>query len=176
MAQSNSFSCKNCGVTTSKWTGKCESCGKWNSLESDTLISTGVGKTSLGKKPGQKLILSDLKTVDKTPPRISSSINELDRALGGGLVLASAILVGGDPGIGKSTLLLQAATCFSKAGINTLYISGEEASTQIKMRASRLGIRESKLKVGSETNLRNILTTISSIDCKLVILDSIQTI
>jgi len=113
----------------------------------------------------------------ETPPkRILSKISELDRVLGGGLVQASAILVGGDPGIGKSTLLLQAAAKFSENGLKTIYISGEEAESQIRMRAQRLQLNNNTLKLGTETNLRDILTTLENEKPGLAIIDSIQTL
>ncbi len=127
-------------------------------------------------KKGSPINLSNLDTDEAPNPRTQSGIDELDRVLGGGLVPASAILVGGDPGIGKSTLLLQAAAQFARNGLKTIYISGEEASAQVRMRAQRLGLKEAPIQLGAETNLRNILTTLDSEKPKLVIIDSIQTI
>ena len=129
----------------------------------------------MGSKRGAAVKLSGLHSMEASPPRTQSGIVELDRALGGGLVPASAILVGGDPGIGKSTLLLQAAAKFAQAGLKTIYISGEEASAQVRMRAARLGLSEASVQLGAETNLRNILTTLNEEKPQLVIIDSIQT-
>ena len=129
----------------------------------------------MGSKRGTAVKLSGLHSMEASPPRTQSGIVELDRALGGGLVPASAILVGGDPGIGKSTLLLQAAAKFAQAGLKTIYISGEEASEQVRMRAARLGLSEASVQLGAETNLRNILTTLDEEKPQLVIIDSIQT-
>ena len=129
----------------------------------------------MGSKRGAAVKLSGLHSMEASPPRTQSGIVELDRALGGGLVPASAILVGGDPGIGKSTLLLQAAAKFAQAGLKTIYISGEEASEQVRMRAARLGLSEASVQLGAETNLRNILTTLDEEKPQLVITDSIQT-
>lgn len=129
----------------------------------------------MGSKRGAAVKLSGLHSMEASPPRTQSGIVELDRALGGGLVPASAILVGGDPGIGKSTLLLQAAAKFAQAGLKTIYISGEEASEQVRMRAARLGLSEASVQLGAETNLRNILTTLDEEKPQLVIIDSIQT-
>ena len=109
------------------------------------------------------------------PPRTFSGVNELDRVLGGGLVPASAILVGGDPGIGKSTLLLQAAAEFARQGLKTIYVSGEEASAQVRMRAQRLGLTDAPVQLAAETNLRDILTTLDQEKPQLAIIDSIQT-
>ena len=124
MAHSN-YSCANCGNITSKWSGKCEACGEWNSIAEDTGLSQGPAKSSLGKSRGSFISLGDLKSADKPLERTKCDLEELDRVLGGGLVPASAILVGGDPGIGKSTLLLQAAAKFAAKGLKTLYLSGE---------------------------------------------------
>ena len=129
----------------------------------------------MGAKRGAAVKLSGLHSSEASPPRTESGIIELDRALGGGLVPSSAILVGGDPGIGKSTLLLQAAAKFAQAGLKTIYISGEEASAQVRMRAARLGLTEASVQLGAETNLRNILTTLDEEKPQLVIIDSIQT-
>ena len=116
----------------------------------------------MGSGRGKQIILTDLATLEPEPPRTLSGVNELDRTLGGGLVKASAILVGGDPGIGKSTLLLQAAARFARNGLKVLYVSGEESAAQIQMRARRLGLTESPVKLASETNLRDILTTLEA--------------
>ncbi len=138
-------------------------------------LLAGPAKKSLGAKRGSAITLSDLSTQEAPPPRTLSGIDELDRVLGGGLVPASAILVGGDPGIGKSTLLLQAAARFAQAGLKVLYISGEEAAAQIRMRAQRLGLTEAPVKLATETNLRDILTTLEAERPALVVIDSIQT-
>lgn len=121
------------------------------------------------------MVLTDLATEEAPPPRARSGMDELDRVLGGGLVAASAILVGGDPGIGKSTLLLQAAAAFAQRGLSCLYVSGEEAPAQVRMRAQRLGLQDAPVALATETNLRDILTTLDSLRPGLVIIDSIQT-
>ena len=175
MAKTPSFSCTACGATHNKWSGRCEACGEWNSIIEDAGLSTGAGTASLGKLRGAPVPLSDLSTKEAPPPRTKSGIAELDRVLGGGLVAASAILVGGDPGIGKSTLLLQAAAQFARSGVKTIYVSGEEASAQVRMRADRLGLSDAPVKLAAETNLRDILTTIEAEKPGLVIIDSIQT-
>jgi DNA repair protein RadA/Sms len=142
------FVCRNCGATHRKWSGHCE---------------------------GRSIELSPLSGSEAPPPRRSSGIAEFDRVLGGGLVPGSAILVGGDPGIGKSTLLLQAAAAFAQAGAPTIYVSGEEAIAQIRMRAARLGLADAPVQLAAETNLRNIITTLDTERPALVIIDSIQT-
>ncbi|MGB2357568.1 MAG: DNA repair protein RadA, partial [Paracoccaceae bacterium] len=175
MAKTKSFSCASCGAVTSKWSGRCEACGEWNTISEDAGLSSGPSKASMGAKRGSAVKLSGLKATEAPPERTKSGIIELDRALGGGLVPASALLVGGDPGIGKSTLLLQAAAKFAQAGLKTIYISGEEASEQVRMRAARLGLSDTSVQLGAETNLRNILTTLEEEKPQLVIIDSIQT-
>lgn len=176
MAKSTtSYSCSACGNVTTKWSGRCEACGEWNTIIEDGGLSVGPKKGSIGGMKGNAIKLTDLASQEAPLPRTHSGIDELDRVLGGGLVPASAILVGGDPGIGKSTLLLQAAARFSEAGLKVLYISGEEASAQVRMRAQRLGLGSANVQLGADTNLRNILTTMETEKPDLVIIDSIQT-
>ncbi|MEP5152699.1 AAA family ATPase, partial [Planktotalea sp.] len=176
MAKKPSFSCNECGNITSKWSGRCEGCGAWNSItEDEGLSSAGPAKAGLGTVRGRAVPLTNLSTQEAPPARTNSGLNELDRVLGGGLVPASATLVGGDPGIGKSTLLLQAAAHFAKAGLKTIYVSGEESSAQVRMRAQRLGLADAPVQLAAETNLRDILTTLEIEDPQLVIIDSIQT-
>jgi len=165
------FTCAECGATHAKWAGRCDACGAWNSLVEETGPTTPV---SLG--PGRRLPLSDLEGEEPAPPRLPSGVGELDRVMGGGLVPASALLVGGDPGIGKSTLLLQAAAAFGRAGASALYVSGEEAASQIRMRASRLGLAKAPVKLAAATDLRDILATLEAERPDLAILDSIQTL
>jgi DNA repair protein RadA/Sms len=172
MSKAASFTCTVCGAAYRKWIGKCESCGSWNTITEEAPLSTGP--KSLGAK-GRTIPLTDLATEENPPPRASSGIDELDRVLGGGLVPASAILVGGDPGIGKSTLLLQAAASFANTGLKCVYISGEEAAAQVRMRAQRLGLQNAPVILGAETNLRDILTTLDAERPALAIIDSIQT-
>ncbi|MBM3616083.1 MAG: DNA repair protein RadA [Alphaproteobacteria bacterium] len=169
---SPAFSCSSCGAVHRKWAGRCDACGAWNSIVEEAPLS--AGPKALGAK-GRAIALTDLATEEAPPPRASSGIDEFDRVLGGGLVPASAILVGGDPGIGKSTLLLQAAASFARHGVKCLYISGEEASAQVRMRAQRLGLTEAPVALGAETNLRDILTTLDAERPGLAIIDSIQT-
>ena len=173
--QKQQFSCSACGNVTNKWAGKCEACGEWNTITEDKGLSTGAGDSGLGQTRGRSVTLTDLSHDEAPPPRNPSGVGELDRVLGGGLVEASAILVGGDPGIGKSTLLLQAAARFARLGLKTVYISGEESSAQVRMRAQRLGLSESPVMLGAETNLRDILTTLEQEKPQLAIIDSIQT-
>lgn len=167
------FTCSACGASHKKWQGRCDACGEWNSIVEEAPLSAGGSKAL--KFKGRTIPLTDLATEEAPPPRARSGMDELDRVLGGGLVEASAILVGGDPGIGKSTLLLQAASSFANNGLKVLYISGEEASAQVRMRAQRLGLSQSPVALGAETNLRDILTTLDAERPALAIIDSIQT-
>lgn len=175
MAKSKTFKCTACGASFSKWSGRCEGCGEWNTIAQETPLSAGPSKKSLGARRGTPITLTSLSTQEAPPPRTTCGMDELDRVLGGGLVPASAILVAGDPGIGKSTLLLQAAAKFAMAGLKTMYVSGEEASAQVRMRARRLGLADAPVQLATETNLRDILTTLDAERPQLVIIDSIQT-
>ena len=166
------FTCTACGATHRKWAGRCDACGAWNSIIEEAPVSAGPG-TRIGK--GRSIALSTLAESESPPPRSASNMAELDRVLGGGLVAASAILVGGDPGIGKSTLLLQAVAAFANSGLNCMYISGEEAAAQVRLRAARLGLSQAKVQLGAETSLRDILSTLDAERPDLVVIDSIQT-
>jgi len=171
------FACQSCGTTYGKWSGQCEACHEWNSIveEQDIATPTGLGKGSNTAR-GRVIDLGDLTGEDHDPPRHVSHINEFDRACGGGLVQGSAILIGGDPGIGKSTILLQAVSNLARNNVKTVYISGEESISQVRMRAKRLGLADSPVKLGSETNLRDIIATMDKGDCPdVVVIDSIQT-
>lgn len=169
------FVCNECGAVHRKWTGRCEACGAWNAIVEEAPLSQGPGARALGGARGRTLALTTLAATEPPLPRRTSGMEEFDRVLGGGLVPGSAILVGGDPGIGKSTLLLQATASFARSGLPCLYISGEEASAQVRMRAARLGLADAPVRLGAETNLRDILTTLDSERPGLAIIDSIQT-
>ena len=175
MARDPSFHCTECGASHSKWAGKCDACGAWNSIVEDKPLSEGPRSKSLGSRRGRPIALTDLATKEDAPARTEAGVAELDRVLGGGLVAASAILLGGDPGIGKSTLLLQAAARFARNGLRVIYVSGEESTAQIQMRARRLGLENSPVNLAAETNLRNILTTLEEETPDLAIIDSVQT-
>ncbi|TQS72559.1 DNA repair protein RadA [Rhodobacteraceae bacterium] len=170
-----SFTCTKCGAVHKKWNGRCDSCGEWNTLVEEAPLSAGPKGKSLGASKGRLVGLSSLSENEAPPPRTLCGMAEFDRVLGGGLVAGSAILVGGDPGIGKSTLLLQAVAHFAMKGLKTLYISGEEASAQVRMRAQRLGLQHAPVQLGAETNLRDIITTMEAEAPDLVVIDSIQT-
>ncbi len=176
MAKSSpQFTCTACGAAHKKWAGRCEACGAWNSIVEEAPLAAGPASRTLGASRGRPIPLGTLATEEAPPPRTLSGLDEFDRVLGGGLVPASAILVGGDPGIGKSTLLLQATAAFARAGLSCLYISGEEAAAQVRMRAQRLGLAEAPVRLGAETNLRDILTTLDTERPDLAVIDSIQT-
>jgi DNA repair protein RadA/Sms len=170
-----SFTCTACGAVHRKWAGRCDACGAWNSIAEEAPLSSGPGARALGGARGRTIGLTSLAAEEAPVPRRSSGLAEFDRVLGGGLVPASAILVGGDPGIGKSTLLLQVTASFARNGLKCLYISGEEASAQVRMRAQRLGLATAPVMLGAETNLRDILTTLDTERPGLAIIDSIQT-
>ncbi|MAB12589.1 DNA repair protein RadA, partial [Parvibaculum sp.] len=172
------FVCQSCGAVAARWQGRCEACGEWNTIVEETSDNTGIGsgpqKAARGK--GRQIELVAMSGESADPPRLESAIAELDRVLGGGLVPGSALLVGGDPGIGKSTLLLQAMSALSNRGHDVVYISGEEAIAQVRMRARRLGLAETDVQLGAETNLRDIISTLESgRPPDAVVIDSIQT-
>ncbi|MFV0432333.1 MAG: DNA repair protein RadA [Alphaproteobacteria bacterium] len=171
------FACDICGATFPKWSGRCENCGTWDSLIEETKpaakISANLQKAGGGI--GTPLRLQTLADTSEPPARISTKINELDRAIGGGIVPGSAILVGGDPGIGKSTLLLQAATKMGQDQ-NIIYFSGEEAIEQIRLRAKRLGLNSPQLKLASTGHMGDILATMELEQPVMVVIDSIQTV
>ena len=175
---SRAFVCQACGAVTNKWAGKCPACGEWNSIIEET--PTPSGAPSLVAIKGGKGRLSPFESLSAAvddAPRLPTGMAELDRVLGGGLVPASAVLVGGDPGIGKSTLLLQAAAALARNGPRVVYLSGEEATAQVRMRASRLGLSEAPVALGTETNLANIIATLSSTPpASLIIINSVQTL
>jgi DNA repair protein RadA/Sms len=169
------YACAACGASFPKWSGRCDACGAWDTIAEDAPLSaSGPAARSLTAR-GRRTELTPLSGHEAPPPRLPSGGAELDRVLGGGLVPGSAVLVGGDPGIGKSTLLLQAAAAFAQMGAKAIYMSGEEASAQVRMRAARLGLSDAPVLLGAETNLRDILTTLDAERPALAVIDSIQT-
>ena len=176
MPKDLAFACTACGASHPRWSGRCDACSAWNTVhEAEGLSAAGPSSKSLGKKRGRTVALTDISVDEPEPPRARSGIAEFDRVLGGGLVPASATLVGGDPGIGKSTLLLQAAAAFARSGRKAVYVSGEEASAQVRMRARRLGLGDAAVRLAAETNLRDILTVLDDEKPDLAVIDSIQT-
>lgn len=172
------FICQNCGSAHPRWSGKCDGCGAWNTLVEEA-SATGVGSgPALRTKPrGREIELVPLDGDVAEAPRIRSGIAELDRVTGGGFVYGSALLVGGDPGIGKSTLLMQASAALAKAGHGVVYVSGEEAVAQVRLRAQRLGHADAPVSLAAETNVENIIATLEANGRPaLVVVDSIQTL
>ena len=168
--------CTACGAAHAKWFGQCSACGASGTIEEDPGLSAAApGRAGLGRGRGRVLALEGLRGEGPPPPRLATGIGELDRVLGGGLVPGSAILVGGDPGIGKSTLLLQAAARAAAGGHGAVYVSGEEAADQIRLRAARLGLAEAPVRLAVATDLRDILTTLEAERPALAVIDSIQT-
>jgi DNA repair protein RadA/Sms len=166
--------CQTCGAVSPKWAGRCESCGAWNSIVEEAITRPGpAGKSTVGSKSVEFVGLAGS---TEPPPRCPTGIAELDRVLGGGLVPASAVLIGGDPGIGKSTLMLQAAASLARAGRRVFYISGEESIEQMRLRARRLDIHDAPLELAAAINLRDIAASLQAAgDAALVVIDSIQT-
>src|ERR1700681_3957426 len=169
-----SFICQNCGAAASRWQGKCEACGEWN-----TLVQKGADRPAgPGRKPGKGRLfaLEPLTGEAHEAPRLPSGIAEFDRVTGGGFVRGWVLLMAGDPGIGKSTLLIQAAAAMARAGHRAVYISGEEAVAQVRLRAERLGIGKAAVELAAETSVEDIIATMSEGKTpRLVIIDSIQT-
>lgn len=175
------FVCRNCGATFPRWAGKCEACGEWNTIVEEEAPVASAPKAT-GGVGGRKIEFVGLDGVPETSFRLKSGISELDRVCGGGLVAGSVLLIGGDPGIGKSTLLLQATGALSKvcnaAGkpVRCVYISGEESVDQVRLRAARLGLASAKVDLASATNVRDIVATLDAGEAPdVVVIDSIQT-
>ncbi|MBT6512688.1 MAG: DNA repair protein RadA, partial [Rhodospirillaceae bacterium] len=173
-ADTSRFICQSCGAEHRKWVGRCETCGEWNSVTEEAAAKSAPGGLK-GKKKGRRLEFETLTGASEPPPRMASGIAELDRVFGGGLVPGSALLLGGDPGIGKSTIALQAAARLSKAGANCVYLSGEEAVDQVRLRARRLGLENAPLGLAAATNVRDIIVSLADQKTDLVVIDSIQT-
>lgn len=171
------YVCQSCGAVTARWAGRCESCGAWNTIEEE-LVESGVGAgPKAAAAAGRPVPLTSLAGEAEHAERIRTGIGELDRVTGGGFVRGSAVLVGGDPGIGKSTLLLQGAAELARSGGRAVYISGEEAVAQVQLRAQRLGLADAPVALAAETSVETILATLEHEGAPdLVIIDSIQTL
>jgi DNA repair protein RadA/Sms len=169
------YVCQQCGSVAMRWQGQCEDCGEWNSLVEEAPETVFSQRHDL-QGGGRAIALVGLDTDIPLPERLPTGIAEFDRALGGGLVSGSATLIGGDPGIGKSTLLLQAAANVARSGRPVVYVSGEEAADQVRLRARRLGLGDAPVMLASATSVRDILTTLTTGPTPaMVIIDSIQT-
>lgn len=171
--QKTTFFCKECGFESPKWLGQCPGCKEWDSFVEEPVVKTAAGRSVTVTEHREPSKLSEIVTNDEV--RILTGIGELDRVLGGGIVTGSLVLVGGDPGIGKSTLLLQMCKQLAEAGKDVLYVSGEESVKQIKMRADRLGTFQKELFLLSETDLDIVTEVIGRKKPEIVIIDSIQT-
>jgi DNA repair protein RadA/Sms len=170
------FVCSACGSVFPKWAGRCEACGEWNTLEQEIAKPILPGGMKAAKSGRTKIEFVGLAGKSPPPPRVPTTIAEFDRVLGGGLVPASVVLVGGDPGIGKSTLLLQASAALGRAGKQVLYISGEESIDQIRMRGARLNLSSAPMELAAATQLGDILASLNQFpNAALVVIDSIQT-
>src|SRR5215510_14547231 len=169
------FICQACGYQSRKWLGKCPECGEWNSLVEERVVTTKKGSAAGGFRLREARAIAYNEIESQDDARITSGVTEFDRVLGGGIVPGTLVLLGGDPGIGKSTLLLQVAEKLSATGATILYISGEESERQIKLRGERLRIQAPNLLLLPETNLENILREIERVKPAAIIVDSIQT-
>lgn len=168
------YICQNCGAVSYRWQGQCADCSEWNTLVEEAPQTAFSAKHDLSRG-GRSIKLETLDQDSPMPERMLCGIAEFDRAMGGGFVAGSATLIGGDPGIGKSTLLMQAAGKLALAGKAVVYISGEEAAGQVRLRAQRLGFSKAPVALASATSVRDILTTLESQKADFVVIDSIQT-
>ena len=174
------FTCSDCGGTTPRWLGKCPACGAWNTLIESTVGASGSANNRYTSqfqalsKTSELTKLGDIEATDVD--RTATGLEELDRALGGGVVEGGVVLIGGDPGIGKSTLLLQALDALQRKGMNTLYVTGEESGAQVALRSRRLGLYKSQVQVLAEIQLEKILATLQTERPNIAVIDSIQTV
>jgi len=167
------FVCQSCGNSSPRWLGKCPACNEWNSYVEERTASE---KRSLARMPLNSTAIAITQIESAQEGRIGTGIGELDRVLGGGFVPGSLVLLGGDPGIGKSTLALQMVNSVSLSKRSVLYVTGEESPEQVKMRAERMGVGSDRLFVYAETSVESILDEIAKLSPKIVVVDSIQTI
>src|SRR6187549_3112121 len=175
--EKTTYTCTECGGSTPRWLGKCPHCEAWNTLIETVAESATPGRNrfaSLAGKVAEVAVLADIEASET--PRTPTGISELDRVLGGGIVEGGVVLIGGDPGIGKSTLLLQALDGLQRTGVNTLYVTGEESGAQIALRSRRLGLEGSRVKVLAEIQLEKILATLEATKPAVAVIDSIQTV
>jgi len=173
----SSFVCQVCGAVYNRWTGRCDACGSWNSITEEAAAPPVPGaKASTNARNRRAVPFESLSGPTDQTPRMLCGIGELDRVTGGGFVRGSALLLGGEPGIGKSTLLIQASAALARTGARVVYVSGEEAIAQVRLRAERLGLSDAQVELGAETNIDDIVASLSSGRVpSLLVIDSIQT-
>ncbi len=170
------YVCQACGSVSHRWQGQCADCAEWNTLVQEAAEVTSIFAAKHNLQGGGRVVqLIGLNTPAALPERLPSGIPEFDRAIGGGIVPGSAMLVGGDPGIGKSTLLLQVAARLAQAGHQIVYVSGEESAEQVRLRAVRLGLGGAPVRLAAATSVRDILTTVGDDAPAMLVIDSIQT-
>jgi DNA repair protein RadA/Sms len=170
-ARVQNFVCQSCGAASARWAGRCDACGGWN-----TLVEEGAATATRVSRKGRLFVIEPLKGKTLEAPRLASGVAEFDRVTGGGLVRGSVLLLGGDPGIGKSTLLIEVAAAYARHGQRAVYISGEEAVAQVRLRAERLGLAEAAVELAAETAVEDIVATLShGKPPQLLVIDSIQT-
>ena len=171
------YACQSCGAVHTKWSGRCDACGAWNALVEEVAASKPPGALAPAKgRRASGLAFETLDAQTPAPPRILTGVGEFDRVCGGGVVPGSAVLIGGDPGVGKSTLLLQAAAAAALGGARVAYVSGEEAIEQVRARAQRMGLGAAPVRLAAETGLRAIVDGLERDPFDLVVIDSIQTL
>ena len=154
-ARAQNFVCQSCGAASARWAGRCDACGGWN-----TLVEEGAATATRGSRKGRLFVIEPLKGQTLEAPRLASGVAEFDRVTGGGLVRGSVLLLGGDPGIGKSTLLIEVAAAYARHDQRAVYISGEEAVAQVRLRAERLGLAEAAVELGAETAVEDIVSSL----------------
>src|SRR5271154_6310584 len=155
-ARAQNFVCQNCGAAAARWTGKCDACGEWN-----TLVEEGAEGPRRAPRKGRLFAVEPLQGATNEAPRFASGVAEFDRVTGGGLVRGSVLLLGGDPGIGKSTLLIEVAAAYARRGSRAVYISGEEAVAQVRLRAERLSLSDAAVELAAETSVEDIVAKLS---------------
>ncbi|MGD0723799.1 MAG: DNA repair protein RadA [Roseiarcus sp.] len=175
MAKSRTlYVCQNCGAISQRWQGKCEACGEWNTIVEEA-VAAGIA-ASRNRSSGRAFPLEGLAGEGRAEARVATGLAELDRVTGGGFVEGSVALIGGEPGIGKSTLLIQACAALARRGGRVVYISGEESTAQVRLRAARLGLADARVELAAQTGVEDIVATLGSGDRpRLVVIDSIQT-
>src|ERR1700738_4247557 len=170
------FVCQSCGAVYGRWQGKCDACGEWNTVVEEGSALSGSQMPGRNPRKGRAFKLEPLAGTAHDPPRLACEITQFDRVTGGGFVRGSVLLLGGDPGIGKSTLLVQVAAALARSGHRAVFISGEEAVAQVRLRAERLGLAGAPVQLAAEPSVEDIVSTLSEGTVpRLIVIDSIQT-